>query len=194
MSNFVFSTISRSNCWQNWGHNRICQYEKLNSCQVRTHVKTRVEQWCHEQGQGEGQDQVRSSIPTWSKPKCSGDGVSAWEPFASNHQCGILTCCSRPPPSFSPLRVAFPSPHPSSSNVCVAVCILIRSQRGDFVIMFILIGCAITPLITLESTLHRTMAVCSGRLHNCCVNTHTDTRTHARTESASLPLPEEHNS
>lgn len=42
------------------------------------------------------------------------------------------------------------------------MCILIRSQKGDFVIMFILIGCAITPLITLEPMLHWTMAVCSG--------------------------------
>lgn len=67
---------------------------------------------------------------------------------------------------------------PHSVCVCWCMCILIRSQRGDFVIMFILIGCAITPLITLEPTLRWTMAVCSGGVHNCCVKTPPSAHTH----------------
>lgn len=65
-------------------------------------------------------------------------------------------------PYFLPTALFLPCPPPPPTSGCVywCMCILIRSQRGDFVIMFILIGSAITPLITPEPPLHWTMAVC----------------------------------
>lgn len=59
------------------------------------------------------------------------------------------------------------------------MCILIRSQRGDFVIMFILIGCAIIALITSAPTLYWTMAVCGvGGLVAAMLNPLPSTRIH----------------